>query len=107
MPWPPRAGGAAMRIRAVVVSLAALSACLLLAARPLPGADCNGNGIDDATDLAPTHLRFGPMVRSPATNPRRESLGQIVTGDFDGDGRIDVAAGVDGNGGFRQPHPGP
>src|SRR5213593_3515050 len=58
--------------------------------------DCNGNGVPDECDLAPTHLQFQPRRRSRVVTQPREFLEELVPGDFDGDGRIDLVVEVNG-----------
>jgi VCBS repeat protein/FG-GAP repeat protein len=55
--------------------------------RALPAADCNGNGIDDTKDIAPQNFGFlggrGYFVGSHPVS--------LITGDFNGDGKPDIA----------------
>ncbi len=56
--------------------------------------DCNGNEIPDECDLAFTHLKFQAPQRVRALTPPREFFRDGVTGDFNGDGHLDLAYDV-------------
>src|SRR6266540_2605172 len=60
---------------------------LLIAARSLPAADCNGNGIDDLLDMS-RQLDFHSTPRYPAEG----DLSSLVSEDLNEDGQLDVGA---------------
>jgi hypothetical protein len=66
---------------------APVAALLLVLAVPARGADCNGNGIDDALDLAPRDAGFAAALFIPLD---REPVA-VAAADLDGDGRDDAA----------------
>ena len=71
------------RVSPVVLSLA----MLLAGSGALKAADCNGNGIDDASDLLPRDFGF-PAAPSYAVGGHPQSL---VAADLNGDGSQDIA----------------
>ncbi len=102
-------GSLSMRVRLLVCLL--LIVFLAVAARDVRAADCNLNGADDAADIAggvsedcnadgvPDEcegmlLRLGRRGQTieVANRPR-----DVITADFDGDGELDIAAGVLGS----------
>ena len=51
-----------------------------------PAADCNQNGIDDARDVFPTGVGFDRLATNDLDVPTRE----VLAGDWNGDGKVDL-----------------
>jgi hypothetical protein len=55
--------------------------------------DCDGNGLPDECDVAPLDLELRPLIYHQFPQSRREYR-TAALGDFDGDGRLDLADAV-------------
>ena len=65
--------------------------------QPVLGADCNANGIDDAQDMisGPFHLSATPKLDGLGF-PESGAPLSLITGDFDGDSKTDLATESEG-----------
>ena len=79
---------------AILISCAGASS----PARGLVGQDCNGNGIEDSLDVVPGEIVF------PSIRPREVGgmAGAVTAGDFNGDGRMDLAVQSKSSDGTKQ-----